>query len=431
MMKSLSALVRCLFACISVTFSLAPGSDARAANYTVLHDFKGGTDGAVPRGALIPDNSGNLYGITEAGGTGKCSGGCGTIFEFTSAGVEKVLHSFGGGTDGSAPLAALAFDASGNLYGTTSAGGGSSNCAGGCGTLFKYSRGKESVLFAFQGGTDGRAPAASLIADQSGNLYGTTSLGGLAKCGSLAEGCGTVFKLSTKAVETVLHAFTGDPDGEYPESSLIMDQSGDLFGTTLSGGSNTFSACAFGSCGTLFEQPSSGKESVLYSFCSMSACKDGGNPEGNLTLAQTEAMFGVTLIGGGRGCSAKGCGTVFDFVSNAEHVIYAFAGGSDGEAPQAGITFSDTGSLFGTTCGRNTSCGAAVPGKLCSKGCGSLYSLQGGGGRPAYRFALLHTFAGKGGVYPAASLLLLNGGYYGTMQFGGSSGHGVIFELTN
>jgi uncharacterized repeat protein (TIGR03803 family) len=198
---------------------------------TVLHNFAGGADGANPDGFLVRDKAGNLYGTTTAGG----ADGAGTIFKVTTTGAESVLYSFTGKIDGSAPESGLAIDAIGNLYGTTTAGGAHSN-----GTVFKLTLAKtgtrwlESTLYSFAGGTDGAVPVAGVTVASTGNIYGTTSAGG-------AYGYGTVFELShsgTAYTETILHSFANETDGSIPYGGLIADKSGNLYGAATQGGSN-------------------------------------------------------------------------------------------------------------------------------------------------------------------------------------------------
>ena len=144
--------------------------------------------------------------------------------------TESVLYSFKWGTDGAAPQAGLVRDAQGNLYGTTSVGGGSTNCSPyGCGTVFEVdTTGNENVLHNFTAGEDGYNPEAGLVRDAQGNLYGTTYEGGDPACN-----CGTVFKVDTTGKETVLHRFTGTGgDGAYPHAGLVQDAQGNLYGTT-------------------------------------------------------------------------------------------------------------------------------------------------------------------------------------------------------
>ena len=194
---------------------------------TVLYSFAGGTtDGADPRAGPILDSSGTLYGTTYGGG----AYGLGTVFQISSAGVETVLHSFAGGTtDGVRPQGGLIIDSAGNLYGTTSGGG-----ASGLGTVYEVSpTGPQAVLYSFAGGTtDGEVPLGHLVMGSHGSLYGTTSAGG-------ADDLGTVFKLSPDGTEVLLHSFAGGTtDGSSPKAGLILDSAGNLYGTTSAGGVN-------------------------------------------------------------------------------------------------------------------------------------------------------------------------------------------------
>jgi uncharacterized repeat protein (TIGR03803 family) len=211
---------------------------------TVLYTFTGGADGWLPSG-LLQDAAGNLYGTTEQGGANNY----GTVFKLDTTGRETVLYSFNGGPngpDGAYPLAGLALDASGNLYGTTSGGGGA-----GLGSVFKLDTiGKESVLYSFTGGSDGGFPLfGSLVQDAAGNLYGTTWVGGSGGC---AGGCGVVFKVDTTGKEIVLHEFSGGPDGAFPYSGLIRDAAGNLYGTDTAGGDSGKCLSRSG-CGVVFE----------------------------------------------------------------------------------------------------------------------------------------------------------------------------------
>ena len=194
----------------------------------VLHSFAGGSDGAAPNAGVIRSKSGIFYGTTTAGGTY----GKGIVFQLIGS-KETVLYSFAGGTDGATPEANLALDAAGNLYGTTSAGGAKGN-----GTVFKLAAPKagkwtESVLYSFGAGTDGATPVGGVSLDASGNLYGTTSAGG-------TYGLGTVFKLTPGIVwtETILHNFQNGDDGAVPYADLIADTLGNFYGAATEGGAN-------------------------------------------------------------------------------------------------------------------------------------------------------------------------------------------------
>lgn len=285
----------------------------------VLHSFKGGTDGAYPLGGLI-DVDGALYGTTSRGGGGHCYDryGCGTVFEITTSGKERVIYSFKGWPhDGSSPEAGL-IDVNGTLYGTTYGDG----IYGIYGSVFAVSTsGKERVLYSFKGEPDGKYPLAGLI-DVKGALFGTTRKGGSGLCGS-------VFKVSLSGKERVLYNFKCYPDGESPESVLI-DVNGALYGTTAGGGANA--------AGTVFAVNTSGSEHVLYSFRGQ---PDGAYPEAGLT--DVNGMLYGTTAGGTEN------GTVFA-VSTAgkERVLHRFKGGTDGAFPSAGL-IAVNGALFGTT----------------------------------------------------------------------------------
>ncbi|MBV9056805.1 MAG: hypothetical protein JO351_09220 [Candidatus Eremiobacteraeota bacterium] len=207
---------------------------------TPLYRFAGGSDGGGPQSALI-DVKGTLYGTTYYGGGSGCYGGCGTVYSISTAGAEKVLYRFAGGTDGAAPAAGL-INVNGTLYGTTT-GGGNSNCNGGCGTFYSIStRGAEKLRYRFAGGTDGANPTT--LIEMNGALYGTTTGGGGSKC---YGGCGTVFSVSTAGAERVLHRFRGGFDGSVPTG--LTNVKGVLYGTTLDGGLRCFQKIE---CGVIF-----------------------------------------------------------------------------------------------------------------------------------------------------------------------------------
>jgi len=279
-----------------------------SANVTVLHVFTFSPDGEVPRGDLIMDKAGNLYGTTVDGGTSSnCIDRCGTVFKVDTSGNETVLYSFTGPPDGAHPWSGLIMDKEGNLYGTTSGGGTSSNCSGGCGTVFKLdSSGNETVLHSFTDSDgDGASPFAALIMDKKGNLYGTTYTGGAASnsCFPGFLGCGTVFKLDASGNETVLYSFTGRSDGGLPFADLIMDKKGNLYGTTSIGGTY-FS-------GTVFKFDTSGKLTVLHTF---TGGADGSGPLGGLIMDKKGNLYGTTYNGGTSSNCSEGCGTVFKLI---------------------------------------------------------------------------------------------------------------------
>jgi uncharacterized repeat protein (TIGR03803 family) len=251
---------------------------------TVLYSFKGaGGDGATPMAPLVRDAAGNLYGTTYYGGTfgGACRAfGCGIVFKVSPAGKETVLYQFTGTPgDGQNSWQGLVRDSLGNLYGTTYYGG-----TNNFGTVFKLDpTGKETVLHSFgTNNPDGIFPfGGSLIRDSAGTLYGTTSL-------DLSQS-GTVFKLTPDGTETILHTFTnGNGDGQLPYGTLVRDTAGNLYGVTNFGGAFNF--------GTVFKLDSSNTETLLYSFSG--AGSDGAVPGGGLVRDRSGNLYGTTNSGG-------------------------------------------------------------------------------------------------------------------------------------
>ncbi len=238
----------------------------------VLYSFKGGNDGAAPMAALAVDG-GKLYGTTYTGGGDMaCPQGCGTVFQVTTAGLEHVVHSFKGGSDGAAPLGKLVVVSS-VLYGTTANGG-----KNGTGTIFKTSTsGSEKVLHSFGSGFDGSEPEAGMV-NVGGKLYGTTNSAG-------KNFSGTVFMTTTAGNESVIYNFKGGSDGANPEASLI-DVNGELYGTTAGGGTPGL--------GTVFAVSTSGNEHVVHAFKSNS---EGSDPRAPLT-AISGSLYGTTSMGG-------------------------------------------------------------------------------------------------------------------------------------
>jgi uncharacterized repeat protein (TIGR03803 family) len=197
---------------------------AAAQTYTSLHTFEGiagQKDGKHPFGALIWGPGGTLYGTTQSGGGVVHAG---TVFQVSLSGQESVLYSFRAAPDGNAPQAALVLGPDGTFYGTTNKGG-----SAGYGTVFKLEEVnvtyRETVVYSFQGGTDGAYPSSALVLDAAGNLYGTTTYGGGTGCGGL--GCGTVFKINSTGQETLLYAFGGVPDGAGPYRDVECERAGD------------------------------------------------------------------------------------------------------------------------------------------------------------------------------------------------------------
>jgi uncharacterized repeat protein (TIGR03803 family) len=413
---------------------LVTGTRADAQTETVLYSFfyDYGNDGSYPSAGVIFDAAGNLYGTTSYGGSGSCASsslviGCGTVFELTptvSGGwTEKILHSFNNdGADGVGPAAGLVFDARGNLYGTTKYGGTGGSCAAmyltnfaGCGTVFELTPAAdgewtEGVLHSFNySAGDGSFPLASLALDAFGNLYGTTSQGGTGSCRGVTgtgpvTGCGTVFEVSraTEGIwrEKLLHSFVNDrSDGNHPCSNLIFDAVGNLYGTTLSGGKSEL-------LGTVFElSPGSGErwsERVIHNF-------EGGNqtPEAGLIFDAAGNLYGTGLY------------TVFELVHGAngvwtEKTLHDF--GTLGTFAY-GVIFDPSGNLYGTTNSHLD---------------GSVYELtpEVGGGWGA---RTLHHFGccPEDGTEPTLGLILdAAGNLYGTTGGGGTYNNGTVFEIT-
>jgi uncharacterized repeat protein (TIGR03803 family) len=280
---------------------------AKNGTYTELYNFAGGSDGDLPTGNLFRDGAGNLYGTTLLGGGSKdplCpnSEGCGTVFELGPTDRYKVLYFFRNNADGAEPNIVIR-DRMGNLFGATFEGG--KGCLSGCGTIFKLdASGKKTVLHIFTGGKDGSSPSESLVMDSAGNLYGTTSAGGDLACPyNGGSGCGVVFKLDTKGVLKVLHAFRGGSDGTVPVS-VTLDAAGNLYGTTQSGpNANT--------CGTVFKLDARGKLTNLHNIAGGA---EGCGPVGALVRDTAGNLYGATVLGGYFGNPSiclNGCGTLF------------------------------------------------------------------------------------------------------------------------
>jgi uncharacterized repeat protein (TIGR03803 family) len=289
----------------------------------IVYSFQGGSDGADPEAALT-NVRGTLYGTTYRGATSGNGISNGTVFSVTPAGTETVVHSFRGGTrDGANPVASL-IEFRGNLFGTTTKGGTSNG-----GTVFRINlaTGRKTILHKFSGSDDGADPQASLI-NVGGLLYGTTEYGG--------KGLGTVFSVTTAGAETVLDSLGVQSEGPiYPAAGLI-NVNGTLYGTTVGGG--------YYQIGTVFSVTPSGTLKLLHFF-------EGGDSDGSEPVASLinvkGTLYGTTATGGAFG----GCGTIFSITkAGAEKVVYSFHGGSDGAYPDARL-IDVGGTLYGTTTG--------------------------------------------------------------------------------
>ena len=291
-----------------VVYKLSPTSSGFWTQ-TVLYSFEGGSDGITPI-SVVFDAHGSIFGLTRDGGGNSCSGGqeCGTLFELspTSSGpwTETILHDFTGGSDGGVPLGSLTFDAQGNLFGTTSAGGVvSDQCTVGCGTVFELSPASGggwtfTSVYDFDY-THGANPVGSLVIDASGNLYGAT-YDGARKYSYCPGGCGVVFELSPTASgwkQTLLHSFSG-PDGSLVQNGLTLDPSGNLFGTTTTGGNPRCTSGFQVGCGVVFElSPASGGH-WIYDHLYVFQGYDGFYPNGNPLVDGAGNIFGTTVEGG-------------------------------------------------------------------------------------------------------------------------------------
>jgi len=305
-----------------------------------LHTFGNGSDGLYPYGNLIFDASGNLYGTTDQGGVY----GLGTVFELSpkigGGWTEKVLHSFGLDNDGWYPNGGLIFDSTGNLYGTAESGGTDK-----AGMVFKLSpaaggRWTETALHNFGRGKDGAEPVGNLIFDGSGNLYGAAYFGG-------DEGKGMIFELSPKAdggwAESELHSFTGQPtDGYLPTGSLIFDSAGNLYGLTYKGGPDDL--------GTVFELTKGAggiwTSSILHGFENNGV--DGNYPEGNLIMDSSGNLYGTASAGGSNNDGVVYEMSPEGGQSWLEDRLFSF-NGTDGQVPCSGLIFDSSGNLYGTT----------------------------------------------------------------------------------
>jgi uncharacterized repeat protein (TIGR03803 family) len=391
---------------ILLVLTLIAIPSAWAQTFTVLHEFIGAGDGAEPLSGVIHDAAGNLYGVTNRGG----SFNYGTVFRLDPTGKESQLHSFIGG-EGLGPNGGLLLDSAAHLYGTTTDGGApeGGGCAHGCGTIFKRdTAGNQTILYAFTGKTDGGAPNAALIRDAAGNLYGTTTNGGIQSCYVLF-GCGVIFKLDTANHETVLYRFTDGTDGKMPEG-VVADAAGNLYGTTYDGGTLGI--------GTIFKLDPTGTLTELHSFTGGS---DSSDPSGHLIMDSAGNLYGTT-----NGAFSTGYGIVFKLDTAANFtVLYTFTGGVDGSYPNA-LVLDKAGNLYGAAFAGGTGSG-------CYYGsCGIVFKLDTSGTK-----TVLHSFSGADGQLPNGLTMDKAGNLYGTTLGGGKGsgctyyhGCGTVFKLT-
>jgi len=391
-----------------------------AQNYQVLYYFAGGEGGWHPWGGPTLDRAGNIYGTTAIGGAGY-----GDVYKLSKVGsnwVLSILHDFVGDDDGPGPYSSLVIGPDGALYGSTQAGGITDEC---CGTVFKLTPPatacksvscpwNETILYRFQGGSDGSGAYGGIAFDQAGNIYGTTERGGGNGCTGV--GCGIVFKLTNSHgqwTESIVYSFNGNSDGAGPTSTVILDQAGNIYGTTSSGGS-----AGFGAVYQLTPSGSGWSEHILYNFQNGA---DGRKPTGGLVMDTAGHLYGNSYYGGsgGRGVvyqlSPAGGGT-WSF-----NLLYSFTTAGENGGPYATLVIDSAGSLYGTT-------------YAAGNGAGSVYKLSQSNG--VWTETDLRDFEWSTGALAYGSVALdPNGHVFGVTDEGGNShnctgGCGVAWEIT-
>ncbi len=394
---------------------------APAQTYSVIHAFSGGGDGYQPWAGLTLDSGGNLYGTTT-----EYTGG--TVFKMKRANgswVLSTLLSFNG-LDGLIPYSRAVFGPNGTLYGTTLEGGNSLGCEFGCGTVYNLRPPRTAcesfscpwtgtAIQSFSRGMDGGDPnSVDPIFDQAGNLYGTTATGGTA-------GVGVVFELTKSGggwSETVLHNFSG-PDGAYPYSGVIMDQAGNLYGTTGYGGQ--FSQ------GSVYRLSPSGSGWTLTTLYSFKGTTDGSHPSAALIFDPSGNLYGSTVVGG-----SGGGGTVFELSPSGGgwtfSLLVSLVGSINNDyypGPINALAMDANGSLFGSALGDG------------AYQYGSIFKLTPSNG--SWTYTSLYDFTnGDDGANPIGGVIVdTNGNLYGTTAFGGARGGncygggcGVVWEIT-
>jgi uncharacterized repeat protein (TIGR03803 family) len=397
-----------------------------AQTLTVLHAFTGGRDGAIPLAGLTMDASGNLYGTASKGGAGY-----GTVYKLKHAGAGwtlSPLYSFQSGADGAHPVARVVFGPNGTLYGTTEYGGTPEDCTDGCGTVFNLQPQPtactsvlcpwiETILQRF---TSLAFPESEVIFDNTGDIYGTTFAGGFDAPGGgngCYPDCGAVYELvpsNGSWVLDVLYSFRGDSgeDGGGPIGGLIFDRAGNLYGT-----GSIYGNCDYGTAFELIHSSSGWSEEQLHNFCG-----PAGNPAASM-IADSAGNFYGTMVGGGS--SEKG--GVFTLKPSGGgwmwESVYTFPWNGGGSA--GALLMDSAGNLYGTTIE-----GGSNPLGQCSNGCGTIFKLTPSGGN--WTYTELYDFTGgSDGAYPHSNLVIdANGNFYGTAGAAGSSGLGVVFEFT-
>lgn len=395
---------------------------ASAAEPETLFSFKADGKGEHPWASPVLGPDGALYGTTYLGG----AGGVGTVYQLTpkprGEWKRKVLHEFAGG-DGSGPNGGVILAGSGKLYGTTESGG-RGECSGGCGVVYELAPRPNgtygfSVIHRFNKVASGVRSQGQLLEDE-GILYGVTAAGG-------TSDMGTVFRLAPTTgggwKHTILHSFSGgEADGKYPYAGVVLGADGALYGTTQVGGRQ------FGERGTVYRLAKgpggAWNFSLIHAF---SGGADGEQPLAPVTFGPGGALYGVTTMGGGGTCFG-GCGTAFRIVQNAsggwtKKTIHSFTGGADGSAPRGGMTADANGAVWGMTPGGGGAAAAGVIYKL---------KRPKDGGVPwgeTIEHSFVNS-GGAGGIpFGALTLDPATGVFYGATRDGGSSSDGTVFRF--
>jgi uncharacterized repeat protein (TIGR03803 family) len=384
-----------MFRLAAITAASACAVAAQAATFTVLHTFAG-SDGASPMAALAQDGAGNLYGTTYSGG----AAGFGTLFKYD--GVQlTTLHAFSGGTDGGYPEGSLLADGEGNLYGTTKVGG------GGYGTVFRWDREQSQHLRTVKAfidrAADGVWPIGGLARDADGTLYGNTFYGGNMSCGTPGLGCGTIFRITATGAFSQLHRF-GGTEGYGPNPTLL--RLGDrLWGGTVYGGPSP--------AGGPFSMKTDGSAfaavtptALAYNFIGGHAADAAGN------------LYGVAFSGG-----AHSMGSIYRIDTSGHFTIVHDFGGSDGAFPTGTPVMDARGMLYGTTQGAST-WGNELSGP---GGWGTVWQFDTHTGT----LTTLHQFTGGDGKNPLAGVVRdAEGALYGVTSYGGTADKGVLYRVT-
>ena len=451
---------RNVLAVVAITLTLALSSWA-ASTEKVLYTFQGTGDGVQPIGGVVRDAKGNLYGTTRFNfQSSGAPTGFGLVYQLTPTKSgefkEKVIYTFQGETsDGQNPQSSVVLDVAGNLYGTANGG------QFGCGIVYKLTPTQngpwtETIIHqfnAFEGHNDGCEPVGSLIFDKAGNLYGTTSQGGGGTSDTFCtNGCGTIFKMVPNQngswTESVIHAYHqgggGTPDGQNPFDSLVFDSAGNLYGTTFTGGPDDE--------GTVFKltPTTTGKwnETLLFKFHDLvNNPPDGDAPYAGVVLDSAGNVYGTTVDGGG---GLGGGGTVFKLTAGVNgkfeySKIRRFAesesGFQDGMFPYGGLLMDSAGNLFGTTLlgGGHNEPLCIVSGVPSFTGCGTIFKLT-PAANGTWKESLVHRFQGStDGGLPQPDHLTMDaaGNLYGVASAGGKlvqvqggfNSFGVVFEI--